>query len=517
MKYEDLLEILASFVNSIPTSIAIVNPDGILSLTNSSLETLLGYEEGELVGQSIELLVPASFRPSHPKLRQTFNALPQKRIMSERSDLYALHKNGTETPVEISLSPLVADEGTVVIVSLHDLTARKKRENEKEKLQNQVQQSQKLESLGVLAGGIAHDFNNLLTSILGHTGLAMKGVIEDSALHASLLEIERASERAAELIMQMLAYSGRGHFLIKPINLSRVVEEMASLLHSAISKKAVIRFDFFEGLPNTMGDITQIRQVIMNLITNASDAIEERSGLITLRTGMLNVDHNYLLSTQIYTDLSEGDYVYLEVSDTGLGMSSETKDKIFDPFFTTKSTGRGLGLAAVQGIVRGHSGAIKIYSELNKGSTFKVLLPCSDISNTPIETAKDDPESWTSDGTILVVDDEDSIRAFAHRVLLGHGLKVLQAVDGREALKIFAENADKIDLVLLDLTMPHLGGIETFRELRRMDSNVQVIMMSGYSDEEVTSQFAGKGIAGFLQKPFRLSKLSAMVRSVLLQ
>ncbi|MDT8397618.1 MAG: PAS domain S-box protein [Pseudomonadales bacterium] len=508
-------EVFVRFLEAAPASMAIVNNDGRIYLVNPALEKLFGYDEGELIGKNVDLLVPVASRENHASLRQEFNSDPHPRAMAQSRELHGLRKDGTEVPVEISLSPLQLGEDLLVIAAIHDLSARKQQEQERLQQTMQLQQSQKLESLGVLAGGIAHDFNNLLTSILGHTGLALKQVAEGSPLHASLLSIERTSERAAELIMQMLAYSGKGHFVIAPVNLSQVIQEMTNLLQAAISKKAVIRYDFFAGLPTIMADVTQIRQVIMNLITNASDAIGERSGIITLRTGMLYVDHRYFLTTRLFDELPEGDYVYMEVSDTGAGMDAATQAKIFDPFFTTKFSGRGLGLAAVQGIVRGHNGLIKIYSEIGRGTTFKVLFPYTNTQNPVHDQRQDDRSPWRHGGTILVVDDEESIRALLCNVLLSKGFNVLQASDGREALSLFADQAENISLILLDLTMPHLGGEETFRELRRIDDKVPVILMSGYTEYEVTSQFAGKGIAGFVQKPFRLDKLLKTLQDVL--
>ena len=517
MENEEAREIFSLFLTAAPDPMLIVDQDGCIILANNQLERLFDYDRNELLQQSVDVLLSSSDRRHHATLRATFTANPRTRLMGESQRLSALRKDGTTLPVEISLSPLETSDGLLVIAAIRDLTDRVKREEEDHIREAQLQQGQKLESLGVLAGGIAHDFNNLLTSILGHAGLALKQVSSESALRSSILEIEHAAERAAELIMQMLAYSGKGHFVIKPVNLSQIVQEMTQLLQTVISKKAVIRYDFFADLPDIMADATQIRQVVMNLITNASDAIGDRSGIITLRTGVLHVDHKYLLTTQLYDDLPEGEYVYLEVADTGAGMDDATKAKIFDPFFTTKFAGRGLGLAAVQGIMRGHKGVIKIYSELSRGTTFKMLFPCPDLVKSMSYLPDDDLIEWTGSGTVLVVDDEESVRGFLSSVLVSKGFEVLQAQDGQEALKVFVKHAEIISVVLLDLTMPHLGGEDTFMEMRRIRDDVPVILMSGYSEDEVTSLFSGKGIAGFLQKPFRIEKLLKALQSILEQ
>jgi CheY-like chemotaxis protein len=290
---------------------------------------------------------------------------------------------------------------------------------------------------------------------------------------------------------------------------------MGHLLQTVISKKAVLRFDFAADLPSVNADTTQLRQVVMNLITNASDAIGDKSGVIALRTGVMHADRHYLASTYVYEDLPEGDYVYLEVSDTGCGMDQATVEKIFDPFFTTKFRGRGLGLAAVLGIVRGHRGAIKIYSEPGRGTTFKVLFPCSGLAEGRAATPAIVDEGWRGTGTVLVVDDEESVRTMAKRALEHQGFDVLLAADGRQALEVFRERLQEVRAVLLDLTMPHMNGEEVFREMRLLRPNLRVVLMSGYNEQEVTNLFAGKGLAGFLQKPFRADDLLATIRQLL--
>lgn len=396
-----------------------------------------------------------------------------------------------------------------------DISERKAMEEQARSLEIQMQHGQKLESLGVLAGGIAHDFNNLLLAILGNAGLAQMELGPGSPVHGHLDDIEKAAQRAADLCKQLLAYSGKGRFVVQPLDVNQVVQEMTHLLEVSISKKAVLKFRLQPDLPAVMADATQIRQIFMNLVTNASDAIGEKSGVITITTGVMDCDQAYLSETFIDEKLNEGRYVYFEVVDSGCGMDRQTQAKIFDPFFTTKFTGRGLGMAAVLGIIRGHHGAIRIYSEVHRGSTFKVLLPAvdhvpSDLSEEPaIDTA------WKGEGTLLVVDDEESIRVLARKTLERAGFRVLLAEDGREGLRIYREHPDEIRLVLLDVTMPHLDGQETYRELRRIRKDVCVILSSGYNEKEATEQFAGKGLAGFIQKPYRPQELLQLIRTSL--
>jgi PAS domain S-box-containing protein len=399
---------------------------------------------------------------------------------------------------------------------IQDLTDLRRAEEERRKLEQQVMQSQKLESLGVLAGGIAHDFNNLLTSVLGNADLALSELSPTNPARSYLEDIEKVSRRAADLCRQMLAYSGKGRFVVQPISLNDVVREMVHLLGVSISKKVVIKYNFFSGLPSVMADATQMRQVVMNLITNASEAIAEVSGVVTLSTGVMDCDDEYLKSVVGNTDFhAAGQYVYLEVSDTGCGMDPETLNRIFDPFFTTKFTGRGLGLAAVLGIVRGHKGALRVYSEEGKGTTFKILLPADDQPAPGLTVVAKDVGMWRSSGLVLLADDEESIRSMGRRLLERAGFEVMAAADGREAIDLFARHKANIRLVILDMTMPHIDGEACYRELRRIAPSVKVIMTSGYNEQDVISRFVGKSLAGFVQKPYQAADLLPMVRKVL--
>ena len=397
-----------------------------------------------------------------------------------------------------------------------DISERKKAEEERLQFEAQMQHTQKLESLGVLAGGIAHDFNNILTTILGNVDLALMEISSLSPAVPRIEEVNKAALRAAGLAQQMLAYSGRGRFVLENIEINELVEEMGHLLAVALSKKVVLRYHLAENLPLIDVDAAQIRQVVMNLITNAAEAIGERSGVVTVTTGLLDCSEPYLNGSFTYDDLETGMYVFIEVADTGCGMDYETKNKLFDPFFTTKFTGRGLGMAAVLGIVRGHKGAIKVYSELGKGSTFKVLIPALERSISKINhRLKEQDNSWQGSGTILLVDDEETIRALGKEMLNLLGFDVVTAEDGRQALEVFRANESDIVAVVLDLTMPHMDGVETYRELRQIDKDVRVVLASGYSENDISEQFAGKGLAGVIQKPFQFPELREKLKKAL--
>ncbi|HXH64101.1 MAG TPA: PAS domain S-box protein [Mariprofundaceae bacterium] len=419
--------------------------------------------------------------------------------------------------LNLTMVPAAEQPWGHVVVALTDVTRLRQAERERQDTQAKMLHVQRLESLGVLAGGIAHDFNNLLTAIMGNTSLARDYLPETSQAHEYLVRIENTSRRAADLCQQMLAYSGKGRFVIKPINLSELVEEMTHLLHVSIGKSIVLRLDLPKSLPPINADVAQVQQVVMNLVTNASEAIGDQSGAITIATGLIDVDAQYLNGLGAEERLAAGRYVYLEVSDTGCGMDESTRERIFDPFFTTKFTGRGLGMAAVLGIVRGHKGAIKVYSEPGKGSSFKVLFPCSDADKAidmKATRAQKEP-AWRGQGTVLVVDDEASIREIAAIALERAGFKVLMAADGVDGVEMFRQHHGEIVAVLLDMTMPRLGGEDAFTEMRQIDAAARVILTSGYNEQDATNRFAGKNLAGFIKKPYSPKTLVAKFREVL--
>jgi PAS domain S-box-containing protein len=398
--------------------------------------------------------------------------------------------------------------------SFRDITERIRAEDARQNTEKQLLHTQKLESLGVLAGGIAHDFNNILTVIIGNAELALMRINKESPATENLHRIEQAASRAADLARQMLAYSGKGKFVVENIDLNILLEEMLHMLEVAISKKAILRLNPYRPIPSVEADATQLRQIIMNIVINASEAIGDKSGVIAITTGCMNCDRSYLKDVWLNENLTDGLYVYLEIADTGCGMDRETLSRLFDPFFTTKFTGRGLGMAAVLGIVRGHKGAINIYSEVGKGTTFKILLPAS---GKPAEMFNGDShkDDWQGTGMVLLVDDEETVRGIGTEMLKELGFATITANDGREAVELFKNN-DDIALVILDLTMPRMDGEQCFRELRQLKPDVKVIISSGYNEQEVTQKFVGKGLAGFIQKPYKLSVLKEIIRKVLL-
>jgi PAS domain S-box-containing protein len=379
---------------------------------------------------------------------------------------------------------------------------------------------QKLESIGVLAGGIAHDFNNLLHVVLGNADIALSSLPRTSRAREPIEEVIRATLRAADLTRQLLAYSGKGAFVVRHLDLSTEVREMATLLRTSISKQATLEWELSSTLPAVSADPTQIRQIVMNLITNASDALGEAGGTITLRTGVTRLedldDQHFGVPIEDEGPPQPGKspYVYLEIGDTGAGMTPDTLSRIFDPFFSTKFTGRGLGLAAVMGIVRSHHGLIRVRTARGEGTAFRVLFPSvAGAARKPGKPAGERSD-WEGTGTILVVDDEEGVREVAERILQEIGFQTITAPDGRRALEIMEESGDGVTAVLLDLSMPRMGGAETFRRLRALRPELPILMMSGYTEQVVAPQFntSGPGITGFLQKPFLAEDLIAVLR-----
>lgn len=399
-----------------------------------------------------------------------------------------------------------------------DITAQKKAEQERIALERKLLEGQKLESLGLLAGGIAHDFNNLLTGILGNASLSRLQLPPGSPMEAQLRAIETASLRAAELCRQMLAYAGKGRFVVEPVDLGTLAAGLTPLLEVSIAHRAILKLELAPDLPPILGDATQLRQIVMNLVLNAADATGDRGGDIVISTGTVHADVDALNASITGAGLPEGDYVFLEVRDHGCGMTSEVLAKIFDPFYTTKFAGRGLGLAAVLGIVRSHHGALQVSSEPGRGSTFRLLLPPVTATTLPRKTLATHhaPDEWRMEGNVLVIDDEGPVRAVASDILASYGLTPRTAPDGRTGLAVFRESPTAYKFVLLDLVMPILSGEETLNALRIMRPDIPVLIMSGYNEGDLLRRLAAKeSPLGFLPKPFTRESLAEKIRELL--
>lgn len=375
---------------------------------------------------------------------------------------------------------------------------------ERRDLEEQLRQAQKLESLGLLAGGVAHDFNNLLTGILGNASLVLEMLSPPEPERSMLEDVVRASERAAELTRQLLAYAGKGKFVVQPVHLSEVVREISQLVRSSIPRKVELRMNLPADLPLVEADPSQMQQLVMNLVINAAEAIGDQTGTVEVTTSVRHAGE-------------KGVSVCLRVCDTGCGMDESTRAQIFDPFFTTKFTGRGLGLAAVQGIVRSHDGSVHVNSRPGQGSVFEVCLPAMEryaaLWQAPLTA--NTPTALSGAGVILVVDDEEIVRRTARATLQRYGYTVVEAENGVEAVDLFRRMGDSVALVLLDLTMPVMSGEETYERLKAIDSSVPVIVSSGYDETEAARRFGGEGVMDFIKKPYVAQKLAEKVKAAM--
>ncbi len=498
--------------NMLPQTVCEIALDGRIAFVNRGALEMFGYGEEDLeAGLNIKQMMTAeSFKRASAVIQQVLEGAG-----SMGNQYTGKRKDGSIFPVLIYSSPVFRDGAPAGLRAIVvDITERARAEEEQKHLDQQMQQAQKLESLGVLVGGIAHDFNNLLLGVMGNAELAMEDLPSTSPVRESVEAVLTSARRAADLCKQMLAYSGKGRYVVQAVDIAAIVEDMSHLLAISISKQVDLRTKFASQLPAIEADVTQLRQVILNLITNASDSIGDERGVIDVRTGVEECDAAYLADSYFEVDLPAGEYVFFEVSDSGYGMDAETQAKVFDPFFSTKAMGRGLGLAAVLGIVRGHGGALKLFSEAGKGTTIKVLFPTTSDAPAVVEQGEKPHDDWSGEGLVLLVDDEETVRTVAQQILERAGFEVVTAKDGIDALEVFEQHKGAVKAVLLDITMPRMGGEDTLLELRRRDEKVPVILSSGYNQQDATNRFVSQGAAGFIQKPYRVRALLDMLREV---
>jgi two-component system cell cycle sensor histidine kinase/response regulator CckA len=479
--------------------------EGVLALT--------GYEADELISGRIhfrDLIHPADVETAR---------MATRRALQARDDVEVEYRIRTAAGVEKWILSrgrgVVGSDGRLLFEGLAiDITDRKRAEADNLMIERRLLETQKLESVGLLAGGIAHDFNNLLAGVLGNANLARLKLGEESSVTDHLIKIETGISRAADLCQQMLAYSGRGQLVIGTVDLTELVRDTLPLLQGTISSQTTIRLDLSPEPTLVLADTTQLRQIAMNLIINASDALGEAGGEIFIATGRRWIDRAFLSTARFGERIPPGDYVFMEIRDTGCGMSPTTISKVFDPFFTTKFSGRGLGLSAVLGIVRGHGGALRVESALSRGSTFTLILP---VTAKPLARVSNPPfdQPWHGEGRVLVIDDEAPVREVASELIRSFGFEVVAAVGGNDGINLFRVDPAGFSAVLLDLTMPGMNGQETLAILRSIDPDVRVILASGYGSHDHTPDLSAGDAPLFLQKPFTRSQLEQKLKEIL--
>ncbi len=503
-------DLLRSIFSAMDDSVFKFDEQGRFVFVNAPRLELL-MPPAQFLGRRFEEVMP-------PNLVEQFEKAMESARRGLRAEYeYELKLSRGKRFFAARLTPVMHDgvfRGAVAVV--RDITENRRRLDEQRILEEQLGRTQKFESLGMLAGGIAHDFNNLLMGILGNADMLLDELRCPPGPRAHLTEISSSARRAAELCRQMLAYAGRGSSRAELLDISQLIEDVSDLLKVNLPASARIRLDLARDLPPVDGDAAQLGQVVFSLVTNAVEALGNSDGMVTIATSSAFYDREYIRSLYLPEHMEPGSFVCLEVSDTGVGIDSASREKLFDPFYSTKGPGRGLGLAAVLGIARGHGGSVKVYSEPGSGTTVKVLLPAAaDLRAGP--AADSSRASREPSGRVLVIDDEEIVRSVLERMLDRLGFSVDSTGSGQEALRFYREDDRRYDCVILDLAMPGMDGPEVLEAIRRIDPAAKVLIASGYSEQQVEDKLRICRPDGFIQKPFRLDRLSRALESLFMR
>ena len=510
--------LLQTIFHSVTDAMIVTDRSHNIVMCNESIQIHFRCQEADLLGRPIREIIESGDQYDIEYLRVSY---PNTRVLKPFIVEY-LRADGSHFQGETIVTPLRRSDNQITgyIQVIRDITDRIQIEEEKEQLHSQVLHTQKLESLGVLAGGVAHDFNNLLLAIQGNTNLALLELKDDSPVSQNVKNIEVAARHAAKICERLMAYSGKRTFSSSTFNLNQMIQETVEILKTIVSPNAQIALDLSNQKLLIHGDTGQVEQVVLNLLTNASEAIQSQSeaGDIQIRTGILDLQEKDCASYYFCENINPGKFVFFEIEDNGVGMDEDCQLKMFDPFFTTKFTGRGLGLAGVSGIIRGHHGGLYVQSTVNQGSCFRVILPLVTDAAEDINTDSSvDPVVPASVGSVLVIDDDKAVCNVVSHVLQRFGFSVIVSNSGSEGIEIYEQSGDSISVILLDMTVPGLSGVETFNLLKAKGLHVPVIMTSGLSEQDITSQMQESDCIQFLKKPYKPQKLVNIVSKTILR
>ncbi len=517
----------AGLLEAVPDAMVCVDRDGRIALVNAQAERLFGYRRDELVGQAVEVLVPDEVRVAHRGHQAGYMADPRSRPMDAGLDLAGRRRDGSTFPAEISLSAIDTDEGILVTAAVRDVTERleiaaererQRTQAERDKLERQLHQSQRLESLGQLASGVAHDFNNLLSVISNYAAFAGEEVAKElpderwQAVRDDIMHVQQAAEQAAGLTHQLLAFARQEVIQPQALNINDVVTGVEQLLIRTLGEHIELITDLAGDLAPVLADRGQIQQVLVNLAVNARDAMP-RGGKLTIQTASTNIDET---AAARHAELSPGRYVAVKVSDTGTGIPKDVIDRVFEPFFTTKPKGEGtgLGLATVYGIITQAGGHVLIYSEPGLGTTLTALLPVTG-QNAPAATPPPAKPQRGHGETVLVVEDEPAMREVTRRILARNGYHVVAVASGHDALTALTRHLEHIDVLLTDVIMPHTQGSELADKIRILQPAVRVVFMSGYTQDLLASQGVLEPGVHLIEKPFSETTLLTKLRKIL--
>jgi PAS domain S-box-containing protein len=498
-------------VESSPNGMVMVDSAGQIVLVNKEVERLFGYSREELLGKSIEILVPERSRGDHPSFRQAFHENPQTRTMGAGRELFGLRKDGVQIPVEIGLNPIETEDGLFVLSSVVDISARRQAENEKQQLEDQLRQSQKMEAVGRLAGGIAHDFNNILSAIIGYAEFARDGTTNPEVL-ADLDEILVGATRGKEIVERILRFSRRQEPVTRPIDLMQATADAVKLLRATLPANVEICIEGASGSSRVLADPTSVHQVVVNLATNAVHAMPT-GGKLEIQMKPFYARDNFV---RTHPGLREGPYVMLSVVDSGTGMDEDTKARVFEPFFTTKlpGSGSGLGLAMVHGILQELGGTVWIESELGHGTTAKCLFPSAETIST--ETVESTPQLPRGNGVhILYVDDEPALARLGERRLKGLGYAATSITDPRIAVELFKSNPATFSAVVTDYSMPNMHGLDMAKAITRVRGDIPIVLVTGYMEDLPPADLIASGIRTTLKKPITVDQLAKCLHEVL--